>query len=450
MGQGTSNLARHSMRNFFIIWFGQLVSLTGTGMTRFALFIWAFEQTGQATSIALLGFFSYLFFALTSPYAGVIVDWLDRRAVMLAADLAAGCMTLILLALFADGRLALWHAYALMALTGVFEAFQLPAYLASVSVLVPKRHYARAAGLRSVATSAAMVLSPLFATLALEGVSMEAVFIADLATFVVAMVTLTIVRIPRPDVSEKSDADADGGALAQIRFGFRYIRQRPGLLFLLGMFMGMNIIATLTYFSILPAMVLARSGNETVALTGVEVAIGAGSIVGGVLMSVWGGPKKRIHGVLLFAALSFIFGDFVLGTGRSALQWMLGGFIASFFIPFIVGADRAIWQSKIAPDIQGRVFGVQALFRQGVQPIGFLVAGPLADKVFEPALSAGGALSDSLGWLVGVGPGAGMGLMFVFTSVMGLTVALSGYLIPAVRNVDEDLPDYDAVLVAAD
>jgi hypothetical protein len=280
-------------------------------------------------------------------------------------------------------------------------------------------------------------------------VNLEAVMFIDIATFLVAITTLLIVRIPRPTVSSVGD-EASGNFSEQIRFGFRYIIQRPGFVYLTIMFMGMNFISTLTYFGILPAMILGRTGNNELALASVQSAIGIGSVVGGVLMSTWGGPKKRIHGVLLFAALSFIFGDFILGTGRALPQWAIGGFVASVFIPFIVSADRAIWQSKVPPDVQGRVFGAQSMFRQGAMPIGYLVAGPLADKVFGPAMMPDGALVNTFGWLVGMGPGAGIGVMFVCTAMMGLTFALSGYLIPAVRNVDEDLPDYDSPRLAVE
>lgn len=127
---------------------------------------------------------------------------------------------------------------------------------------------------------------------------------------------------------------------------------------------------------------------------------------------------------------------------------MVAAFLAAVFIPFITSAERAIWQSKVAPGVQGRVFSTKGMFQQATLPIGYLLAGPLADRVFEPAMAVGGSLSDVFGWLVGTGPGAGMGLMFACTSILGMAMSLSGYLFRSVRNVEMDLPDHTVEAIA--
>ncbi|MEL7234442.1 MAG: MFS transporter, partial [Chloroflexota bacterium] len=139
------------MRTFTIIWAGQLLSLIGTAMTRFALVVWAYDLTGTATTVALVSFSFFLPLVLISPIAGIVVDRFDRRMVMLVTDLGAGVMTLVLLALHLSGSLAVWHAYLLLGASGIFNAFQEPAYVAASSLLVPKTHYARANGMRSIA-----------------------------------------------------------------------------------------------------------------------------------------------------------------------------------------------------------------------------------------------------------------------------------------------------------
>jgi hypothetical protein len=158
--------------------------------------------------------------------------------------------------------------------------------------------------------------------------------------------------------------------------------------------------------------------------------------MGGVWVSAWGGPKRRVHGVLMGAAISFLFGDLLFGVGQSLPVWIGAGFAAAFIIPLIVTSDRTIWQLKVEPDVQGRVFAVKGMLQQSLKPIGYLLAGPLADQVFEPAMMPGGALAPVFGGLVGTGPGAGMGLMFICTALMGTAISLSGYLIPAVRRLD--------------
>ncbi len=433
------------MRTFLIIWGGQLVSLLGTGMTRFALLIWAWQQTDEATTLALLGFFSNGPYVLTSPLAGIVVDRLDRRVVMLFADLCAGLMTVGLLLLFAMGDLHIWHLFLAQSLSSVFEAFQVPAYSAAVTMLVPKEQYARVSGMHSLAQSTSTVLSPIFAGALLALIGINGVMLIDVATFLIATLTLLLVRIPRPPATI-GDSEARGGKLKELSFGFRYILARQGLWSLLLIFAGMNLFAALTYYSILPAMILARTSGDELALATVQGALGMGGMAGGLLISIWGGPKKRIHACLIGAALSFLIGDLLMAVGRIVPVWTVAAFLEEVFIPFITGAERAIWQSKVAPDVQGRVFSTKGMFQLATLPIGYLLAGPLADRVFEPAMAVSGSLSGIFGWLVGTGPGAGMGLMFACTSILGMAMSLSGYLFRSVRNVENDLPDHTEVI----
>ena len=109
------------------------------------------------------------------------------------------------------------------------------------------------------------------------------------------------------------------------------------------------------------------------------------------------------------------------------------------------GSNQAIWQAKVAPDVQGKVFAARRLIAQLSAPVAMLLAGPLADAVFEPAMMPGGALARLLGPLAGTGPGAGMGLMFVMSGVAGTLVGLGGYLFPAIRRVETAIPNHDAV-----
>jgi MFS family permease len=433
------------MRIFTIIWFGQLVSLLGTAMTRFALLIWAYEQTGKATTLALLGFFSFGLDILLSPIAGVWVDRWDRRLVLLFADLGAGLMTVTMLILYMTNALQIWHLYVAQTLTGGFAAFQAPAYTAATTMLVPKSQYTRTSGMRSLASSTSQVLAPVFAGVMLRLIDIEGVMLVDIATFLVAVTTLLIVRIPQPTATQKDSTESQ--MWREIGFGFRYIRHRRGLLGLVILFMGINFFAALTYFSILPAMILARSGRNELTLATVQAALGIGGVVGGLLVSIWGGPKRKIHSICAGTALSFLLGDFLLALGRNVQTWALAAFLAAFFIPFISSAHRAIWQAKVAPEVQGRVFSVKGMLELVPMPLGYLLAGPLADHWFEPAMMTGGSLEVTCGWLVGTGPGAGMALMFACNAILGITMSLSGYLFRVVRHAENDLPDHDAMSV---
>lgn len=429
---------------FSIIWFGQLVSLFGTAMTRFALLIWAYQQTGAATTLALLGFFAWLPLIVISPLAGVLVDRFDRRKIMILADLGAGLSTMVVFGLLLSGNLAIWHLFLLEALASFCEAFQTPAYTALTSTLLDKQSYARASGMRSLAGESSQIIAPVGAGLLMGFIGLQGVLLVDIATFLVAMVTLAFLRLPA-GTSRPVHQTAEP-FYRQLTFGFRYIFQRPGLVGLLVIFMGINFCAALTYYGVLAAMILARTGGNELALSIVQALLGVGGVLGGVVVSVRGLPRRKIHAIFGYAGISFLLGDFLLAVGRTVPAWGVAAVLGAFFIPFIVAGDRTIWQSKVEPALQGRIFAVQGMLRNCFFPIGFLLAGPLADRMFEPAMQVGGVWADRFGWLVGTGPGAGMALMFVCTAVLGATMSFSGYLWPAVRNVEETLPDYDHAL----
>lgn len=432
------------LRTFLIIWAGQLVSLLGTGLTRFGLLIWAYQQTGAATTVALLGFYNFIPYILISPVAGMVVDRFDRRKVMLLADLGAGVITLGLFWLYLRGELAIWHLYAAGMLTGVFESFQSPAYAAAATMLVAPKDYSRVSGMRALAESASQVIAPLLAGALLIWVGLAGLMVIDFVTFLVAVGTLAVVRVPRPSASGEH---APSHWRADLVYGLKFIWARPGLVGLTAIFIGLNLFGTITYFAVLPAMVLARGGGE-LGWAAVQMGLGAGGVAGSLLVSLWGGPKRKIHGVYGAAALSFLF-DWAFALGRSVPIWTTGAFFASFFIPLIVASNQAIWMSKTPPASQGRVFAAQGMLRTLSMPIGYLVAGPLADHVFGPAMMAGGWLAPWFGLLVGVGPGAGIALMFLCTGVLGVTMALLGYAWRPARRVEIDLPDYTASPAAA-
>ena len=437
------------MKTFLTIWSGQLISRIGTAMTRFALIIWAYEQTGTATTLALLGFATFVPMIVVSPFAGVWVDRLDRRHVLQFADLGAGLVTVGLLALFATGSLQIWHIYLTSALAGVFEAFQIPAYTAASSVLLPKEQYARASGLRSLSTFGAEVIAPVLGGLLLAPIGMGGVMLIDMATFLFALGTLMVVQIPKIEQFDGEETAVQLSFMQDMRFGFSYIWQRSGLLGFTVLMTLVILFSDLTWFSIMHAMILARSGNNELTLVSVQSAMGMGGMLGGLLISTWGGPRNRVHGVLLGIVLSCVVGDIALGLSRTTTAWMLAAASGGFCIPLIGSSYQALWQAKIRPQLQGRVFSSRDMVTRTVSPISYLLGGLLADNLLEPALVAEGPLASTIiGRIMGTGPGAGMGLMFVLSGSCVIAICLSAYLFPAIRNIEQQLPDHDAVKFA--
>ena len=428
------------MKIFLTIWSGQLFSLIGTGMTRFALLIWAYQQTESPLTVAILGLSSFIPIILISPFAGVLTDRYDRRRIMLVADLGAGLMTLGLLLLFVSDHLVIWHLFLAEGLAGFFEAFQYPAFTALTTRLLPPHAYSRAAGYRAIAQNGSQIAAPLLAGAFLPWIDIDGIMIIDVITFMIAAAALLLVPIPAAVYAGQRVKNSR--YWPEMRAGLSYIRRRPGLIGLLIVFAGMNFFASLTYFSILPAMVLARSGQNEIALALVQGTLGGAGVLGGLILSLWGGPKRKIHGILAGGALSFLGGDLLFALGRTPASWVAAAAIAAVFIPFIGGSDVTIWQSKVDPALQGRVFGVRTMVQQAAMPFGFFIGGWLAEMVLEPAMMPGGALTPIFEPLVGSGPGAGMALMFACTAILGTLMSLSGYLFRPVRQIEDELPDF--------
>ncbi|MEE9216382.1 MAG: MFS transporter [Anaerolineales bacterium] len=426
---------------FAVISIGQLISMTGSGMVRFAITIFAWQLTGEVTTLAMVGFFAFAPAVLLSPIAGAIVDRANRKLVMMVSDLAAGLMSIVILVLFATDQLQIWHLFLTAAFASAFEAFQFPAYSAAITLMLPKDQYARASGIHSLVHSGSMIASPILAGLLIGVIGIGGILVIDIFTFAVAILALFVVFIPQPNRSA-AGKEGQGSIWKESAYGFRYILNRPSLTGLLTIFFLINFIASLSMVLMSP-MILARTGDDQVALGTVMSVFGLGGLVGGLALSVWGGPKRRINGVLIGLALSSLLGITLLGLGQTTVVWAAGAFLLMFFIPVIQGSSQAIWQSKVAPDVQGRVFSVRRLMAQITAPVAFLLAGPLADNVFEPAMQVGGGLESTFGGLVGTGSGAGMSLIFIITALLGTVVSLAGYLVPVIRNIEDILPDYD-------
>ena len=431
------------MRAFWIIWAGQVVSLLGTAMTNFGLTIWAFEQTGEATALAMIGFFFVTPMVLLSPTAGAIVDRSNRKVMMMISDLAAGLTTIVQLTLLATGNLEIWHLYITAAVAGTFQTFQWPAFSAAMTLMLPKEQYGRANGLMQLANAASGVFAPLLAGALLSIIGLTGLMIIDVVTFAFAIGALLFVFIPQPERSE-AGRKAEGGLWQESIYGFRHIIRRPSLLGLQLVFMGGNLFLSLG-FTLMAPMILARTGNNELIFGSVNSAGAIGGVIGGLAMSAWGGPKRRVLGVLGGWFLVGLFGETLMGLGQAVPVWLIASFIGAFLGPIIDASNQAIWMAKVEPDVQGRVFGVRRMIAWAISPLARLIAGPLADQVFEPAMQEGGGMADTFGWLVGTGHGAGMSLILVLCGIGVALVAIAGFATRVVRNAEDILPDFDAI-----
>jgi MFS family permease len=415
-------------------------------MSHFALSLWMYEQTESATAMGLMQVFFMTPFLLMSVPAGVMVDRYNRKLMMMLSDFAAILATGMIFILYALGMLEFWHLYVAAVLNGLGNTFQWPAYSAAISTMVPKEQLGRANGLMSLMEAGPGVLAPILAGALYPIIGLTGLLGIDVATFFVAIGALALVHIPQPQRTQEG-AQSSGGMLKEAWSGFQYIFARPSLLGLQMVFFFGNLFSGMT-FTLLAPMVLARTGQDSIIYGSVQTIGAIGGILGGVVMSIWSGLKRRQFGVIFGWMMEGIFFVILLGVGRGLPVWgaamVLGGLIGAL----INTSNQAFWQAKVAPDLQGRVFSARRLIAWFTQPISPIIAGTLADFVLEPAMRTEGTFSNTFSSLVGTGPGAGMSLLMIFCGITITLVGLIAYFVPAIRNADKLLPDYDELAKA--
>jgi len=435
-----------SLRVFFITWLGQLVSLVGSGLTSFAVGIKIYQDSGSVTQLSLVSFCYVAPLVLLSPVAGTLVDRWDRRRAMLLADAGAGSSALVMWALLsasAAGAIAIpsWVYLGPIAVTSAFDAFRWPAYQAATSLLVPKQHLGRANGLIELASGVGQVSAPALAAALVTRIGVQRVVLIDVVSFAFAIGSLFLVRfpaVPRSELGEKEAAGDRAQSLLQGSLvGWRFIRARPGLLVLLAFSVANNLSFGIMTVLITPFVL----GVSDVATLGKVLSFaGLGMLLGGVTLSVWGGPRKRVRGIVAFTLLSGVV-LFMGGAPPSVLLFASGSALFLFCGPLIGGCAQTIWQSKTPPDVQGRVFALKRMIAAGSAPLGNLIAGPLVDRLFEPWMAAGGALAGSAGAIIGTGRGRGIGLFFIVLGTTRILQAFVAILVPRFWNVEDDIPD---------
>jgi MFS family permease len=443
--ENTNTKQPSGMFGFTIVWLGQIISVLASAMSQFGLTIWMYEKTESATALGLMQVFFITPFLIISPIAGVMVDRHNRKMMMMVSDLMAGIATILILVFQYFGILEFWHMYVASIIYGLGNAFQWPAYSAAISTMVPKEQYGRANGMMSLIEAGPGVIAPLLAGALLPIIGLTGILFFDVATFILAIGALSLVHVPQPQRTQEGE-QGKGSIWKEAAYGFKYIFARPSLLGLqLTFFIG-NLFSGIS-FTLLAPMVLARTANDSVLLGSVLTAGAVGGLIGGIAMSAWGGFKRRVHGVLVGWMISGV-GMTILGLVGGLPIWIIGMIVSSIVIPLVNGSNQAIWQSKVAPDLQGRVFSARRLIAWFTNPISPIIAGTLADFVLEPQMRTTSMLSETFGGLVGTGPGAGMGLIMSFCGLLCILVGGAGYFIPAIHNAETILPDHDALAKA--
>jgi MFS family permease len=429
---------KQHIRTFYVLIFTQVFSMIGSRISSIAIGIYLFQQTGNATPLAMVAFFSTVPMVLASSVSGVLADRWDRRIVMVLSDTGQAFCTLLLFISFASGSFELWHLYVIVVIQSVFGVFQGPAFQASVTMLIPDDQRDRANAIQQLTGPSAGIIAPAAAGVvyALGGVSLA--ILIDMLTFVVAMGVIFSIHIPRPTQTEVGKKFS-GTFWKEIWSGLAYLRQNRPLLY------NVLYVSLINFFFagigvLMTPYILGRTGSE-VTLGALQSVQNIGAIAGALTLGVWGGTRKRMTTILGGILLA---GIFIIGLGMSQHAILMGlmMFLFMFPLPIVNGLFMSVMQAKVAPDMQGRVFAVVGQFSMLLMPLSFLLVGPLADTIFSPAVGTEGWATFAP--FVGTDAGSGYGLMAVSVGLIGTVITLIAWSIPQIRNMEALLPDYVA------
>jgi hypothetical protein len=263
---------------------------------------------------------------------------------------------------------------------------------------------------------------------------------------VVAILTLLVTSLPGAEAEEEEEDDEqEEGFWRQVTFGWRFISARSALLMLLLTMMLLNFFIGISGVAVTPLVLSFASP----AVLGTVLAVGgAGMLLGGLVMSAWGGTRRRILGLLggLLVASVFIV---LYGLRPSPVTVAIGAFGLFFCFPIIGASSSAIWQGQVPGEMQGRVFAVRRMVALAAAPVAYVVTGPLIDYVFRPLLAPGTQLASLTAPVLGTGPGRGIGLLFVLMGLCVLLVAAAGVANPRLRRVEGEPASSQAAPSAA-
>ncbi len=366
-------------RPFFTIWIGQALSLLGSSVVGFALTWYLTQQTGSATILATAAFINLIPGVLLGPFAGALVDRWNRRRVMIAADSVVALLTATLAVLFWTGQIQIWHIFVIMFLRSLAGSFHFPAMLASTSLMVPQDQLQRISGMNQTLQGAISIASPPLGALLMSLLPFYGVVSVDVVTAVLAVIPLLFIFVPQPAAAASAEALTPAGLLRDVRDGFRYLWRWTGM-FIIGMSAAVINFLFTPGFVFMPLLVKDYFGGGAWQLGLIESVMGVGMIAGGITLSAWGGFKRRMY-TSLMGVMGMALGILLVAVAPHNAFWLavVGMFLFGFMNPMANGPLFAIFQAKIPPEIQGRIFTVISSTTAAMSPLSMVVGAPVAN-----------------------------------------------------------------------
>lgn len=397
------------MKKFLLIWFGELISSIGSGMTAFALSVYVYQATGSVSLVSVISLAAFLPTILLSPLGGVLADRYDRRLLMIIGDLFSGLGLLYVLWNIHIGTSSMLPVIIGVAFNAVFVALLEPSFRSTITDLLRAEEYAKASGMVQIAGNARYLISPALAGILLVVSDIRLILLLDICTFFITVVTVALVRksIGRSMPREKQSA------LAEIRQGFSVLKANKGVCALV------VLMACVCFFigflqTLVSPMVLAVSDAKTVGI--LESVCAVGMLLGSVWIGIVGIKQGYVR-VLSIAGMGGSIFMALAGVCTSLIVTGAGIFLFFLSLPFMNTSADVLVRSNVPNEVQGRVWGIISLLSQAGTAVAYVLSGVLADHIFEPLLSEQGLLAGSIGRLIGVGQGRGIGFMLVLSGL---------------------------------
>lgn len=415
--QSQQNLKKWQVR-FFTIWFGQAFSMLGSQLVGFAFIWYLTEKTGSATILSIASLMSMLPNVIIGPLAGTFVDRWNRKWVMIIFDTITALVTFGLALLFFFDTAEIWHIYVIMFIRSSCGQFQWAAMKASTSLMVPKKHLSRVAGANETLNGLMNIIAPALGAFLIQIMPTQGILMVDVSTAAIAVIPLLFFTIPQP-IRNGSGAAGENAARTSfwqdLKEGWQYVINWPSLMGIIFLAMLVNFLIN-PAFTLLPLVVTEHFNKGAVELGLLNSVWGVGVIIGGLVLSSWGGFKNRLITSLVGLAISG-FAITAIGLAGPDMYWlaMIGMGIFAFLNPMINGPIFAVMQSRVEPELQGRVFSLLTAGAGLASPLGMAIAGPVAD-----------ATSNQF-W-------------FILGGILTIATGLGSLFIPAIRKLGEE-PD---------
>lgn len=405
---------------FLVLWSTQACSQLGSSMTSFALVIWSLQQSGSAMVSAMLSICSYTPYVVFGLFAGSLCDRWDKKKTMLICDTLAAVSTVVIGILMLQGKLEIWHLYILNAVNGFMNTLQQPSSEVAISLLTPKKHYARAGALRMFSNSLNTLLVPIFATSIYALFGMQTVILIDLISFSIAFIALAFfVQLP---AAQKLPAKCGDPMLTSVKSGLHWLKEHCGVLDLILYLAAINLVAS-TYDAALPYMLLMREGGSEAVLGLVNTCMGIANLAGSMFMMLRPTKHDRVRTIHNALLISMVTESFLLALGRGPSLWCLAAILGWLFIPAMNTNMDVLLREHIPISMQGRVYAARNSLQFFTIPAGYFLGGALVDYIFEPFM-ASQAKASLLVRFVGFGEGSGAALLFLILGFAGVTVCL--------------------------